>query len=169
MMSDSQIIKYIGDLFNIRAFKNGSFHRWGTACDYILDNGISVPEGLTSSILVNELENIAGSVWTISKRSRLLQCAEEFFNVDEQCYLLARDPSKPAADSLFLIACGMYNDSNEVRDDATYHIKSWSSYDGSIAGPQVISGGKKLGDRIFFVQALHLSSVMCKNTWEENL
>lgn len=168
MTSDSQIIKYIGDLFNIKAFKKGGFHRWGTACDYILDNGIAVPEGLTESILISDPENIVGSVWTLSRRSRLLKYAEEIFNEENQCYMLMKDSARSAADALFLLACGLYEDANEVRDDATYHIKSWSSYDGSIAGPQVISGGKKIGDSIFFVQALHLSSVICKQTWEDN-
>lgn len=165
-IGETSVIQYIGKLFNIKPFKEGSFHRWETACDYIIDNSISVPEGLSDSRLIRERINIAGTVWNLSARCQLVQNAQELFDENNQCYILAVDNLRSGADSLFLMACGLYNNTDEIRDDAVYHLRSWASL-GGVAGPMVVSGGKKLKDGLFFIQALNIASVKNSITWEE--
>lgn len=165
---DTSVIRFIGQLFDIKPFKDSLFHRWDTACDYIADNGILVPEGLKDSRYVDKAISVAGTVWNLSTRCQLIKDAEELFDSSNQCYMLVRDAGRAGANALFLMACGMYDNANEIRDDATYHLNSWASFPGCAEGPKVISGGKRTANGIFFVQALHLASMKYKYNWEEN-
>lgn len=160
-LGENAVIRYIGKLFDIKPFKEGKFHRWETACDYIIDNQIPVPEGLVESRFIHDRVNVAGTVWNLSTRCQLLKDAQELFDENNQCYMLVTDSCRSGEDSLFLMACGMYADTDEIRDDSVYHLRSWASFCEN-DGPMVVSGGKRLKEGIFFMQALNLASMKRK-------
>lgn len=117
-------------------------------------NEITLPEGLSESVLIADRYNIRQELWKMKKNSEFVQSLLECTNEEGLGYVLAVDSTIPGRDSLFLCAIAVDTSHSE---DPEYHLRKWNKE--SAAPVSAITGAVALESNEYLtVIALQLSS-----------
>lgn len=147
-LSQSALLRYLYQIFKVQSIKNCKTPE--DAIDTLVQlDDIYVPEGLDGECaLIYERLNVRGSVWALSRHCRIAQIALELGDG----YFLISDENTSGADSLFLCASSISDNTNDMCKDLSYVTSSWFSQ----GCPSIIVGGykdKKYGGTVHVVAA----------------